>query len=314
MARYAIGLGSNLGDRLGHLIDACRSIEERLGLVDVSSMYETEPIGGPEQDPFLNAVAVVETELKPEQVLEVLQGIETDQGRERTVHWGPRTLDLDIVAGPPSATERLAIPHPRAAEREFVLRPLADVWPDALVGDGLVASAALASVGKQGVDHLASDWRPPVSRARANSFVVIQMVLLALTAVAIVAGGGWPPANGFLAVVGGLLALCGLGLALWASRALGTALTPSPLPRPESDLVTAGPYGFARHPIYGGLVLLAIGSALVTNSLVALAPALLLVLLFLAKSHYEEGHLRMRHPGYRSYMETVPRRLIPFIL
>lgn len=162
MTRYAIGLGSNLGDRLAHLSDALQAIERRLGPVDVSSLYETDPVGGPEQAPFLNAVAVVDTEMTPDEVLDVLQGIERSQGRERSVRWGPRTLDLDVVAGPPVATERLTVPHPRAAEREFVLRPLAEVWPEAVVDVGLTAMQALAEVDGQGVELVGSDWRPQI--------------------------------------------------------------------------------------------------------------------------------------------------------
>lgn len=162
MTRYAIGLGSNLGDRLAHLIEGCRAIETTLGPIEVSSLYETEPVGGPEQGPFLNAVAVVDTDLSPERVLDVLQDIERTQGRERSVPWGPRTLDLDVVAGPAVDTERLMVPHPRAAEREFVLRPLAEVWPDAVVGHDLTASQALAKLGGQGVERVAPDWRPPI--------------------------------------------------------------------------------------------------------------------------------------------------------
>ena len=162
MSRYAIGLGSNLGDRLAHLSDALQAIERSLGPADVSSLYETEPVGGPEQDPFLNAVAIVDTELSPHQVLDVLQDIERSQGRERSVHWGPRTLDLDVVAGPRVETVRLTVPHPRAAEREFVLRPLAEVWPDAIVGAELTASQALPKLDRQGVRRVASDWRLPI--------------------------------------------------------------------------------------------------------------------------------------------------------
>ena len=162
MSRYAIGLGSNLGDRLAHLIGACGAIETQLGPIDVSSLYETEPVGGPEQGPFLNAVAIVDTEKAPEEILDVLQGIERSLGRERSVHWGPRTVDLDIVAGPPVETDRLTVPHPRAAEREFVLRPLAEVWPEAVVDGGLTATQALAKVDAQGVELVGSDWRPPI--------------------------------------------------------------------------------------------------------------------------------------------------------
>lgn len=314
MTRYAIGLGSNVGDRLGHLIEGCRALEESLAPIEVSSIYETEPVGGPEQDPFLNAVAVVDTALGPEQVLDVLHRIEADQGRERTIHWGPRTLDLDIVAGPAFSSDRLIIPHPRAVEREFVLRPLVELWPDALVAGDVTASEALGAVGRQGVDRLVSDWRPPVSRSKAKIFLGIQFALFFLIAVTMVIDGAWPPENWLRSGIGFALGLGGIGWALWASRTLGTALTASPLPRPGSNLVTTGPYAHVRHPIYGGLVLLWIGAAMVAGSLIAFLAALLAIPFLLTKASYEEGHLRIRHPGYRSYMTSVPRRLLPFLL
>ncbi|MFP4074370.1 MAG: 2-amino-4-hydroxy-6-hydroxymethyldihydropteridine diphosphokinase, partial [Actinomycetota bacterium] len=97
MTRYAIALGSNVGDRLGYLVAAAGALSERLGRVSASSLYETLPVGGPKQDPFLNAVVVVESDLDAGQVLEICQEIEHTRGRERQQRWGPRTLDLDIV-------------------------------------------------------------------------------------------------------------------------------------------------------------------------------------------------------------------------
>lgn len=160
MTRFAIGLGSNLGDRRAHLTAACRDLEEQFGDLVVSALYETAPVGGPEQGPFLNAVVVVETDVSPFAVLEVCQQIEQRHKRERQMHWGPRTLDLDIIAtdGPPCSEDKLTIPHPRAGQREFVLRPLVDVWPDAEVIPGATAKEALDVVDDQGVVLLTSDW------------------------------------------------------------------------------------------------------------------------------------------------------------
>lgn len=313
MTRYAIGLGSNLGDRLGHLIEACNAIEAGLGPIVVSSLYETEPVGGPEQGAYLNAVVLVETSRDPDDVLSVLQEIEESRGRERSVRWAARTLDLDVVAGPPRDTERLTIPHPRAAEREFVLRPLVEVWPEAPVGDGVDAASALSRVGGQGVDHLVKEWRPPVSRATANGLLAIQFTLIALVGLGLVIGGSLPSEVGVWSVVGGAMAVMGLALTLWASSSLGPAMTASPLPKPGTPLVTSGPYRLVRHPIYGGLFLLLMGCALFASSLLAVAAAVLLVPLFLFKAGYEERRLRVSHSGYRSYMETVPRLLIPFV-
>ena len=130
-----IALGSNVGDRAAWL---ARGVEEmnRVGVrvLRQSALYETEPVGGPPQDWFLNAVVEAETDLQPLQLLDVLRGIEQMTGRQRTIPSGPRTLDLDYVLDSESMvhTSVLEVPHPRLAERRFVLQPLADLVPDLL--------------------------------------------------------------------------------------------------------------------------------------------------------------------------------------
>lgn len=126
-----IALGSNLGDRVGYL----RFAVERLGdaVVAQSEVFETDPIGGPlDQGAYLNMVVVLETELDPYALLRWLHRIEADAGRERTVHWGPRTLDLDLLFFDEVVIEggNLSIPHPRYADRRFVLAPLSQVRPE----------------------------------------------------------------------------------------------------------------------------------------------------------------------------------------
>ena len=160
MTRFAIALGSNEGARLDHLRRAVAELEDLGSVEAVSGVYETDPVGGPAQDPFLNAVAVLDTVSKPHDLLVSLHQIEAAHDRAREVHWGPRTLDLDIVTsdGGPVRTPDLQIPHPRAAERRFVLEPLCDVWPEAVVGVGLTAAAARALVSDQGVALLAESW------------------------------------------------------------------------------------------------------------------------------------------------------------
>ena len=160
MTRFAIALGSNQGARLDNLRRAVADLD-RLGSVEVvSGVYETEPVGGPAQNSYLNAVAVLDTTAEPQDLLAGLHRIEANHGRVREVRWGPRTLDLDIVAsdGGPVRESDLEIPHPRAAERRFVLEPLCDVWPEAMVGEGLTATAARALVSDQGVALLAARW------------------------------------------------------------------------------------------------------------------------------------------------------------
>lgn len=128
--RAVLGLGSNLGDRRATLRDAVASIE---GVVAVSPVYETEPLGGPAgQQDHLNLVLELDTDLDPRALLGLCHRLETAAGRVRGVRWGPRSLDVDILwheAGPVAEPD-LIVPHPRLAERRFVLEPMAAVAPD----------------------------------------------------------------------------------------------------------------------------------------------------------------------------------------
>jgi 2-amino-4-hydroxy-6-hydroxymethyldihydropteridine diphosphokinase len=127
-----IALGSNLGDRAGHIGAALRELAE-LGdvrVVSCSALHDTEPVGGPPDQPrFLNAVAELATDLTPRELLARLHEIEQRHGRVREVRDGPRTLDLDILLfrGQVIAEPDLRVPHPRMWQRAFVLQPLAEV-------------------------------------------------------------------------------------------------------------------------------------------------------------------------------------------
>lgn len=134
-----IALGSNLGDRAGHLRFAIEEIGGLRGtrLLAASEFLETEPVGGPAQPAYLNAAASIETELEPRALLEALLGIEERRGRVRAEgeRWGPRTLDLDLVlyGGLIVDEPGLTVPHPRMHERRFVLGPLAQIAPGAVI-------------------------------------------------------------------------------------------------------------------------------------------------------------------------------------
>lgn len=123
-----IGAGANLGDRCQTLRGAIAKLREHSGIVAVvvSPVFETDPVGGVDQPAFLNAVIALETTLTPEELLAGLQSIEHEAGRVRTIRWGPRTLDLDLLAfeGETRATPTLQLPHPRMLERSFVTAPL----------------------------------------------------------------------------------------------------------------------------------------------------------------------------------------------
>ena len=133
--RAALGLGSNVGDRRAHLETALSGLRARLEVLSVSRFLATEPVGGPPQGEFLNAAALVETELSPRALLELAQALEEAAGRERDARWGPRTLDIDLLLYGDEVVRDadLVIPHPRLHERRFVLEPLAEIAPDWIV-------------------------------------------------------------------------------------------------------------------------------------------------------------------------------------
>ncbi len=149
-----IGLGSNLGDRRATLEGAIAALDATPGIrvLRVSSFFETEPVGGPPgQGPYLNAAASLGTTLEPSELLLALRAIEARFGRVRTVRWGERTLDLDLllfddrlIQGP-----GLMVPHPRLAERRFVLAPLAEIAPRAVEPrSGRTVSELLAALDR----------------------------------------------------------------------------------------------------------------------------------------------------------------------
>jgi dihydroneopterin aldolase/2-amino-4-hydroxy-6-hydroxymethyldihydropteridine diphosphokinase len=146
-----LSLGSNLGDRLAHL-QAAVDVLRAFGLRAVSPVYETDPVGGPEQEPYLNAVVLVEG-AAPRRLLEVGRAIEASRRRERTVRWGPRTLDVDVIAAGSAvlADPDLVVPHPRAHERAFVLVPWLAVDPAAVLPEHGPVADLVAAVDTTGV-------------------------------------------------------------------------------------------------------------------------------------------------------------------
>ena len=154
MLRVALCLGSNIGDREAHLSFGREEMVRRgVSWTALSSLYETEPVGPiSDQAPFLNQVAVGETELSPRALLQMCLTVERERGRVRTVRWGPRTLDLDILlTGDLQISEpELIVPHPEMTRRAFVLAPLAEAAPDwPIPGDGRTAGALLAALGEK---------------------------------------------------------------------------------------------------------------------------------------------------------------------
>lgn len=167
-----IALGANLGDRTATLASAVRALGrvEGLELIEVSKLFETAPVGGPEQPDYLNAVAVGTTRLAPWTLLDRLHEIEAGRGRTREIRWGARTLDLDLIqVGDPAAdtdlqfdTDDLTLPHPRAHERAFVLAPWASADPQARlrVGRKVVPVAQLLGAADASGIRVGPQWRP----------------------------------------------------------------------------------------------------------------------------------------------------------
>lgn len=133
--KAVIALGSNIGDTKANLDLALKMLREATDVKQVSSYYSTKPVGYTDQPDFLNAVCIIESELPAMALLGMLQGIEKVMGRERTIKWGPRTIDLDIIQYGDliSKAEELTLPHPRAHERKFVLEPWHEIEPDAIL-------------------------------------------------------------------------------------------------------------------------------------------------------------------------------------
>jgi 2-amino-4-hydroxy-6-hydroxymethyldihydropteridine diphosphokinase len=168
-----LSLGSNLGDRAGHLQAGIDSLAVAgLAPSAVSSVYQSSPVGGPEQPDYLNAVLLAVSDLPATAVLGLCQAAEEISGRVRTIRWGPRTLDVDIIASGDevSADPALTLPHPRAHERAFVLIPWHEVDPDAsLPGYGpvadLIAGLRAGGVARLGGPRLRiDDQRPDIQR------------------------------------------------------------------------------------------------------------------------------------------------------
>ena len=130
-----ISLGANVGDPKANLDLAVALLREATEVIAVSSYLQTKPVGGPEQPDYLNAVAIVESDLPAKDLLALLNGIETAMGRTREIHWGPRVIDLDLIqyGGLLVQDEKLTLPHPRAHERRFVLAPWFEIEPEAIL-------------------------------------------------------------------------------------------------------------------------------------------------------------------------------------
>lgn len=145
-----LALGSNIEDRLDHLQAAVNALDDhpKLRVDALSSVYETEPVGGPEQGPYLNMVLRVATLLSPRGLLRAAQAVEQALGRERLQRWGPRTMDIDILLYGTSTVHRrnLDIPHPRLAQRPFALVPLLEVAPGMKLPDGRSLASLLAKL------------------------------------------------------------------------------------------------------------------------------------------------------------------------
>jgi 2-amino-4-hydroxy-6-hydroxymethyldihydropteridine diphosphokinase len=133
--KAVVSIGANIGDPKANLDLALLLLREATEVIAVSSYLQTKPVGGPEQPDYLNAVAILESELPAKDLLAVLNGIEAAMGRTREIHWGPRIIDLDLIqyGGLLVNDEKLTLPHPRAHERRFVLAPWFEIEPEAIL-------------------------------------------------------------------------------------------------------------------------------------------------------------------------------------
>lgn len=160
MAVAYIGLGSNLEQPATHILAAIAELDQlpECSVTAVSNTYRSIAVGPGEQPDYVNAVVQIETQLQPLPLLDAIQAIELAHGRVRDIRWGPRTLDLDMLLYNDLSmdSERLLLPHPRAAERDFVLRPLLDIDPELCFPDGRRVSDCLANAADNGLRVLAT--------------------------------------------------------------------------------------------------------------------------------------------------------------
>jgi len=163
----ALGFGGNLGDPVAAFAGALRALDAHpeIAVLKLSSVWRTAPWGKLDQPEFLNMAAVVETGLPARALLALVLDLERQAGRERGERWGPRTLDIDILSygGETIDEPGLQLPHPRIAERAFVLAPLAEVWPEMMVGGRAVA------------DWWTSSHAEGVSRDNAKTYILQDM-------------------------------------------------------------------------------------------------------------------------------------------
>lgn len=137
--RVVIALGSNLGDRKVAIESAINLLKEFIEIEKISTLIETDPVGGPEQGPYINGVLLGRTSLAPEELMTKLLDVEAELGRVRSVPNAPRTIDLDLIdyEGVVIDSPTLTLPHPRAHQRHFVIKPWLEIDPEALlVGHG----------------------------------------------------------------------------------------------------------------------------------------------------------------------------------
>jgi len=153
MAIVYISLGTNLGDRQNNMLTVVALLAERVGkILALSALYETEPWGYENQEAFLNLCISIETSLSPYELLESLQTIELELDRVRKIHWGPRTIDIDILLFDDIICEddKLTIPHPRMSERAFVLIPLYDIEKNLII-DGIKLEDLINKIDTRGI-------------------------------------------------------------------------------------------------------------------------------------------------------------------
>ncbi len=152
MLRAYVGMGSNLGDRIGNLGAALSALDATPGvaIAAVSSTYESEPWGVEDQPAFANLVVGLDVDIDAHQLLEACQRIESDLGRVAGVRYGPRAIDLDILlfGNAQIGTTALTVPHPRLLERDFVVTPLLEIAPGVLLPDGTPVTVDSAIEGR----------------------------------------------------------------------------------------------------------------------------------------------------------------------